>query len=92
MINKPEKLIGIATYAHWIVNKPRIPNIISILAKLHLSIENRSIKDFNAVFSTFTTQLEYEAKSTTQFKMHSWLNGSNCGSKNQFCDKFIPKK
>ena len=70
MINKPEKLIGIATYAHWIVNKPRIPNIIIILAKLHLSIENRSIKDFRPVFSTFATQLEYEAKSTTQFKLH----------------------
>ena len=70
MINKPKKLIGIATYAHWIVNKPRILNIIIILAKLHLSIENRSIKDFRPVFSTFATQLEYEAKSTTQFKLH----------------------
>ena len=39
MINKPKKLIGIATYAHSIVNKPRILNIIIILAKFHLSIE-----------------------------------------------------
>ena len=70
MINKPKKLTGIATYAHWIANKPRILNIIIILAKFHLSIENRSIKDFRPVFSTFATQLEYEAKSTTQFKLH----------------------
>ena len=65
-----KKLIGIVTYAHWIVNKPRIPNIIIILAKLYLSIENRSVKDFRAVFSTFMTQLEYEVKPTTQFKLH----------------------
>ena len=70
MIIKAEKLIGIATYIHWIVNKPRIPNIIVILAKFHLSTENRSIKDFRAVFSTFTTQLEYESKSATQFELH----------------------
>ena len=70
MINKPEKLIGIAMYAHLIVNKPRIPNILAISAKFHLITENRSIKDFRPVFSTFTTQLEYETQSTTQFKLH----------------------
>ena len=69
MIDKPEKLIGIATYVHRIVNKPKIPNIIIILAKLYLSIENRIIKDFRAVFSTFTTQLEYAAMSTMKFTL-----------------------
>ena len=70
MINKSKTAVGIATYAHWIVNLTRIPNILVNLAKFNVNIENRSIKHLGSNFPTFTVKFENLEISTTQFKLY----------------------